>query len=239
MSDEGSHLDEILRLYSEDLVTAVAKLTEVSKSVPIILQELEDGMNSIRGRFLEGLQKGVRDHSDSARKLTESVEATRIQLLGQQAELTKVAAESVGRDLKAAHDALMEQGYIIAGDAARVALLKALTPEVEKIVRTVNELGKKLNEEAARASERMADSVERAQMDVATLNWKRWLLMGAMMLVMSWTGLGLWRVLDNVWPWKLTTEQATSLRVGQTVRDNWTSLDRGSQLAIQKLLGGQ
>ena len=40
MSDEGSHLDEILRLYSEDLVTAVAKLTEVSKSVPIILQEL-------------------------------------------------------------------------------------------------------------------------------------------------------------------------------------------------------
>jgi len=59
------------------------------------------------------------------------------------------------------------------------------------------------------------------------------------MLVMSWTGLGLWRVLDNVWPWKLTTEQATSLRVGQTVRDNWTSLDRGSQLAIQKLLGGQ
>lgn len=239
MSESGTHVDEILRLYSDELIPAIAKLTEIKNTVPAILKEIESGTDGIKNRFFEGLHKGIRDHAESARKLTESVEATRIQLLGQQAELTKIAAESVGRDLKAAHDALLENGYIIAGDAARIASLKVLTPEVDKILKAVSELGKKLNEEAARASERMSDSVEKAQMDVATFSWQRWLIIGVMMLGLSWLGTGVWRAIDNVWPWKLTTEQADALRIGQVVSDHWSSLDASSRKAIQGLLGDE
>lgn len=239
MGEGSSHLDEVLRLYSEELVPAVAKLAEIEASIPRILQGLETGLKDVRTQFFDGLQRGIRDHSESGRKLTETVEATRLQLLSQHSEMTKLVAESVGRDLKAANDALIDVGSLVAMRAATEAAQKVLTPAVTEMVEEVKAERKELAASVKSATEKINATAEKALFDVASFNWQRWIFLALLVFAMSWVGAGLWRWIDDVWPWKLTAEQATSLQVGQTVRDHWTSLDRETQQSIQQLLDGK
>ncbi len=239
MNEDASHLDEILRLFSDELVPAVAKLAEIEAGIPRILQAFESGLRDVRTQFFDGLQRGIRDHTESGRKLTESVEANRIHLLSLQTEMTKVSAESVGRDLKAANDALIETGTLVAIKAATEAVRRVLTPAITEMVDSIRVERVQLAASAQNASERMAAAAAKAQFDVATFNWQRWLLVALLVLSMGWVGTGLWRWIDNVWPWKLSDEQASSLQVGQAVRNHWTSLDRETQQSIQKLVDGK